>query len=389
MIHILTPNANNIKYIKMNEAKGKNLLISSSWFIRIFFLLALATSSLAQDSRPHYFYHALPYGSQANYNPLNVIINGGYGILQIPSYNDGFDRKIFRFPYQEWLGDMWETAGHPIQTINEFGWWRFFTTEVIPITFNMNNNQWVPNYFLHGIGAGMHFRATEEWFRYHGFSHPRLWSIGTMAVYHVLSEVIENRGNKEVAVNHIADLYIFDPLGIWAFTHDGVCRFFADKLQLTEWGMQPAYNFSNGNLENMGQFYVAKYPLSKDKRWSIMAHFGLHGMFGFSYRLLDEHSLSLTGGFLVENLIRAEKEGEGMALKAVLTWRAGLFYDFNNSLMASLMVATIPEYRIRVNLYPGILRLGPFNPGLFLSGSKEWVVGINFNYMPLGVAWGH
>jgi hypothetical protein len=138
----------------------------------------------------------------------------------------------------------------------------------------------------------------------------------------------------------------------------------------------------------MGQFYVAKFPFSKDKRWSIMAHFGLHGMFGFSHRLSDEHSLSLTGGFLVEDLIRAEQEGEGMALKAVLTWRAGVFYDRNNSLMASLMVGTIPEYRIRMNVYPGIFRIGPFSPGLFLSGSTEWVVGIHVSYIPMGVAWG-
>jgi hypothetical protein len=371
----------------MNEARVKSFVVSTPQFIRFFFVLSLASPCLSQDSTVYYFYHALPYGSQANYNPLNVIINGGYGILQIPTYYDGLDRKIFDFPYQEWLGDVWMTVGHPIQTINEFGWWRFFTTEVFPLTLDMNNNQWVPNYFLHGIGAGMHSRATEEWFRYHGFSYPRLWSIGTMAIYHVLSEVIENRGNEEVAVNHIADLYIFDPLGILLFTHDGVCQFFSEKLQLAEWSMQPAYNLSNGNLENMGQFYVAKFPITKDRSWSIMAHFGLHGMFGFSHQWPDGQSLSLTGGFLVEDLIRAEQEGGGMALKAVLTWRAGLFYDRNNSLMASLMVTTIPEYRIRVNVYPGIFRLGPLSPGFFLSGSKEWAVGMSISYVPLGVAW--
>jgi hypothetical protein len=37
-------------------------------------------------SRPYFFYHALPYGTQANCNPMNVIINGGYGILQIPDF---------------------------------------------------------------------------------------------------------------------------------------------------------------------------------------------------------------------------------------------------------------------------------------------------------------
>jgi len=119
-----------------------------------------------------------------------------------------------------------------------------------------------------------------------------------------------------------------------------------------------------------------------------MVHFGLHGMAGFSYRWQDGHSLSLTSGFLVEDLVPAEQEGEGVALKGVLTWRAGIFYDLNNSLMVSLMLSTIPESRVRLNVYPGVLRLGPFSPGFILSGSKEWVIGMNIRYVPLGAALG-
>jgi len=271
------------------------------------FLLALASQANAQEFRPYYFYHALPYGTQSIYNPLNVIINGGFGILQIPCY-DEYGRKIASFQYREWLENVWLTIGHPIRTLNEFGWKRFFTNEVIPTTLNLNKTQWVPNYFLHLIGAGMHSRATEEWYRYHVFSHPRLWSIGTMVIYHVLSEVVENKGNKEVTSDHLADLFIFDPLGILLFANDGVCRFFSEKLHLAEWSMQPAYNFYNGNLENMGQFYVVKYPITKDSVWNLMIHFGLHGTAGVSYRKPDGHAFSMTGGFMVENLVRAEQD---------------------------------------------------------------------------------
>jgi hypothetical protein len=374
----------------VNAVELKRFRKSVPRFFGFLLILIIIVPSFAQDSLPYYFYHALPYGSQANYNPFNVIINGGYGILQVPYfYADEFDRKIVDFEYYDWAGNVWQTLRHPIQTINTLGWKRFITNELFPATFNMNENQWVPNYFLHCIGAGMHSRATEEWFRYHRFSHPRLWSIGTMAVYHFLSEVVENRDNKVLTLDHIADLYIFDPLGIWIFTHDGICRFFSEKLHLTEWSMQPAYNLSTGNLENMGQFYIVKYPVTPDKKWLIMIHFGLHGMAGISHKWSDEHTLSLTGGFLIEDLIQAEQEGEGMALKGVLTWRAGLFYDRNNSLMASLMLSTIRESHIRVNLYPGILRIGSFSPGLFLSGSREWVIGINVRYIPLGMAWGN
>jgi hypothetical protein len=132
----------------------------------------------------------------------------------------------------------------------------------------------------------------------------------------VLSEIVENRGNKGITVDHIADLYIFDPIGILFFTNDGVCRFFSEKLHLAEWSMQPAYNFSNGNLENMGQFYVMKYPISSDKRWNLTVLFGLL-------------------------------------------------------------------------VYPGVLRVGPFSPGFFLSGSKELAVGMSISYVPLGIAWSY
>lgn len=341
------------------------------------------------ESRPHFFYHALPYGTQANYNPMNVIINGGYGILQIPnSIDDEYGREIFNYPYWEWGETVWQTVGHPIRTINEFGWKKFITTELFPLNFQMEGNQWVPNYFLHLIGGGMHFRATEEWFRFHGFSSPRLWSIGTMVAYHALSEIAENRGNEELTVDHLADLLIFDPLGMLLFTNDNVCRFFSEKLNLAEWSMQPAINFATGNLENMGQFYVVKYPVTGNKKWNLMIHFGLHGMAGFAHQWSEGRSLSVAGGFLVEDLVEIEPGGGERTLQGVLTWRAGIFYDLNNSLLASLMVSNVAENRVRLNVYSGVLRLGPISPGFFVSGSKEWVVGMYISFIPIGGAWG-
>ena len=346
-------------------------------------------SGAGYDSAQYFFYHALPYGTQANYNPLNVIINGGYGILQIPiSTSNEYGRKIFDYPYIDWGRNVWQTVGHPIKAINEFGWGKFITTEIFPLNFNMTGNQWVPNYFLHLIGGGLQFRATEEWYQYHGFCAPRLWSISTMVVYHALSEIVENKGNEGLTMDHLADLLIFDPAGIVLFANDGVCRFFSEKLSLAEWSMQPSINLANANLENMGQFYVAKYPVTGDKKWNFMVHFGLHGMAGISRRWSGESSISVAGGFLVEDLVEVEPGGEQRVLQGVLTWRVGAFYDLNNSLLASLMVANVPAYRVRLNVYPGVFRIGPLSPGFFVSGSSEWVVGIYVSYVPVGVAWG-
>ena len=371
-------------------------MLQRTYTVLLLFLACALQAKTSSDShgdvaevRPYFFYQALPYGTQVNYNPLNVIINGGYGILQMPqSTSSEYGRRIFDYPYLDWTGDVWQTVGHPIRTINEFGWRDFITTELFPLTLNMKGNQWVPNYFLHLIGGGLHFRATEEWFRLHGFAAPRLWSIGTMVLYHGLSEIVENRGNEDLTVDHLADLLIFDPAGMVLFAHDGVCRFFSEKLSLAEWSMQPSINLANGSLENMGQFYVARYPVTSDRKWNVMVHFGLHGMAGVSRRLTEENSVSITGGFLVEDLVEVEPGGAQQVLQGVLTWRVGAFYDRNNSLLASVMLANVPAYRLRLNMYPGVIKIGPLSPGIFISGSSEWVVGIYVSYIPLGAAWG-
>jgi len=358
----------------------KNLIFAFCLFL----LQGISCVSSAQTRHSSYFYKAQPYGTQALYNPLALLINGGYGILQLASHEDA--REIINLPYRQWGENVWETVGHPVRTLNKFGWRRFLTTEIIPTSLDINKSQYVPNYFLHLLGGGMHFRATEEWYRYHGFVHPRLLSLATMVAYHVLSEVVENKGSQNLTVDHLADLYVFDPLGIWLFSFDSVCKFFSQKFQLAEWSMQPAYNLTNGHLENMGQFYVLKYPIIKDGSWNFMIHLGLHGMAGISQRKPDGKSFSLTGGFMVEKLVRAKQEGEGRALTAVLTWMVGGFYDLNNSLLASLMLSGLPESRLRFNIYPGFLKLGPLRPGIFFSGSKEWVAGLNVSYIPLGAA---
>ncbi|MBU2593495.1 MAG: hypothetical protein KKG02_02980 [Candidatus Edwardsbacteria bacterium] len=363
--------------------------ISKYWQVLpifVFFLIisGLHSNSQAQDTT-YYFYQALPYGSQANYDPFNVIINGGYGVLQIPNYTD---RRIFEYPYRSWWKDLWCDIGNPVNTIDQFGWKRFLSTEIFPTSLNIEKQQFFPNYFLHTLGAGMHYRATMEWYRHHRFPHPALSSVVSMTAYHLLSEMVENRNNKLTTVDAIADLYFFDPLGIALFSNEKVCRFFSQKLELAEWSNQPAYNFNSRNLENMGQFYVMKYPLTSDKRWKAFSHFGLNAVAGLSRKIDQERSLSLGLGFTVKELTPAQEDQVGRALTARLALRAGAFYDINNSLMCSVVLSEIPESRFRMNVYPGLLKYKGITPGLFLSqeASRGWVAGIKLQYLPLGAA---
>ncbi len=368
------------------RSPGCVIIFSAICFVSLPFLQVPASAG-QQDTASFFFYKGLGYGSQAVYNPAALVINGGYGIWQVPSRAG--DRRIFEAPYRRWWRNSWSSIGHPLRTIEAVGWDRFLTNEIFPADpLDRNREQFVPNYFLHGVGAGMHFRATAEWFQCHGFSRPRLWSLAAMAAYHLTTEVVENGETTGPTLDPIADLYVFDPAGILLFSSDRVCRFFSGKLGLAEWSQQPCYNARTGNLENMGQFYVMRYPIKADRSWSLMAHYGLHGMAGLSRRLPDGRAWSATAGLMVENLEAAVQEGLGEAYAARLSWSAGLFYDRDNSLLASLMVSGLPHNRARLNVYPGVLRLGRFSPGIVASWGRELVVGVNAAFIPLGLAWG-
>ncbi|MFH1843853.1 MAG: hypothetical protein ABIF77_11675 [bacterium] len=71
---------------------------------------------------------------------------------------------------------------------------------------------------------------------------------------------------------------------------------------------------------------------------------------------------------------------------------AGIFYDRNNSLLASLLWAHTKDYRLRLNIYPGLIELGPVSPSLFVSLNRDDQIYAGFGLdlveiVPLGLAW--
>ena len=52
----------------------------------------LFSPASAQD---RLYYHNLPYGSEAHYNPISVILNGSFDIVQMENRS----REIFNLPY--------------------------------------------------------------------------------------------------------------------------------------------------------------------------------------------------------------------------------------------------------------------------------------------------
>jgi hypothetical protein len=327
-----------------------------------------------------WFYHQLPYGSDALVHPVRLILNGGFGILQF----DNRDNHLASVDF----GRGWQTVEtnmrHPVQAIEAEGWWNFVQSEVLPFSVNAKHAQYWPNYTLHLIGGGMSYTMMREWYQAHSFGRPRLWALATLGTYHVLNEVVENDDQPGPTTDPVADLYLFDPASIILFSHDGVNGFFSRRLHLSDWSGQPSYDPWMKTIENHGQHFSMKLGLPYSKRWSLFYFFGNHGEGGLSYRRPNGSSYSVAMGFRAAELI----DQSDNTRTTVLAPSLGFFYDRNGSLLFSAQWANTSRYRWRINAYPGLLRLGPIAPGLFLDANKndELIAGVTIAAIPIGLA---
>jgi len=75
-------------------------------------------------------------------------------------------------------------------------------------------------------------------------------------------------------------------------------------------------------------------------------------------------------------------------LHSELIWTHGVFYDRNNSLLASLILGGPRGYRARLNLYPGVLKYKSFSPGLAMlwQENNNVVFGLYLSFLPVGAA---
>jgi hypothetical protein len=346
-------------------------------------LSAAPTAAGSGDEEPYFFYQGLNYGSEALIHPVRLIINGGYGILQI----DRRSNRIYEVDYETGALNVWRNLSNPFKAIGVHGWADFLEREIIPVSLNSHKAHYWPNYTQHLIGGGMSYRLYVEWFRYHGYYHPKMLSVMTIAAYHVLNEVVENNDYVGWTTDPIADLYVFDPLGMLLFSFDSVARFFGQTLHMADWSYQPSINLANGNLENNGQNFAMKLNIPWLERWQLFYHYGTHGELGFTRRLNEHDSFSFACGFKASELIDITDGIKGVDL----AFTGGLFYDRNNSLLASLLVAQTKEYRIRFNIYPGLFTIGPLTPGFFVADRRHngVVFGITYGFspgLPLGIA---
>jgi hypothetical protein len=345
--------------------------------IALLFVL-LTVPTVAQE---RYFYHNLPYGSEALYNPISLILNGSYDIIQMENRS----REIFRLPYAQGTENVFRNLASPFSMISEYGWWNFIKREVFPLSLNVNDGQWWPNYELHLIGGGMTSVMMSEWYEDHGFSSPMVWSVSTMALYHLLNEAVENGSYEGNNVDPIADVYLFDIGGILLFSSEPVRRFFSEELHLTDWSLQPSIALNNGTLQNNGQYFSLKWKFPFSDSYSLFHYFGLRGLFGVSRRFESGEALSVGAGVRAVSLRLLDPNF--FLLTTVLKWEVGFFYDRDNSLLASLFIGGATDNPVTLNIYPGILKIGGFSPGIWALYSRQYgiTVGLTTVWAP-GVA---
>lgn len=329
-----------------------------------------------------YFYKGYKYGNQALYNPMYLLLNGGFDMIQV-----GNKRDIKKFPYEIAVKNIWKNLSDPFTPINNYGWWNFIKDQVLPLSLDKKNAQFWPNYTLHLIGGGMEYAAMKEWFEYYNYPYPQWLSAFTVMTYHLINEVAENGSYVGDDVDPIADIYIFDIGGILLFTSESVKRFFAEDLNLADWSQQPSFSLRNGELHNNGHFFSVKWKFPFADSWYAFYYFGTNGVGGLSYKFQNGSAISVGLGLAASDLILLDEKTNKKTLG--LVGNLGVFYDKNNSLLASLSITIKTDYMVNVNIYPGLLKIGNISPGIWGAYSQDgnFFWGMAFSWLPFGAAY--
>ncbi len=349
------------------------LCVASHMFLAILLVCIGQPQTAASAEAPYLFYHPLPYGSMSMFTPWNVVINGSYDVLQL----DGRDRRILELPYGKGLRNVWDNCiVHPITTIEQIGWWKFLKTEILPLTLSKEGGQWVPNYQLHLIGGGVTYRMLEEWYSHNGVSAPSAWAAGTIAMYHILNEAVEAQDYKGYNTDPVADLLLFDWLGVLLFSNDDIARFFAHTLHMSDWSHLPVITFPHLQLGNNGLYYSMKWMLPEQDRWSIFYLFGMSNMIGATCSIDGENSVSLGAGARGRNLYVVDPRARVLSTNLVPT--GGIFWDKNNSLMASLTISGQHDQTVILNIYPGVFSVAGVSAAVWSSWGSSGSFGAGF-----------
>ncbi len=345
--------------------------------------LGVCGAAAQTQPEPRFFYHGLPYGSDAAFHPVSEVINGAFGIMQISSNWAPLDQV----DWERGFGNTWKSITHPAQTIETYGTSAFITDEMVPARLSWNNLQYVPNYSLHLIGGGARHRAFTEWYGAHDFPAAWAWAWGTTIAHAFAVEAVEHHADAGPTVDPVADMLFFDPAGALLFTSDGVARFFAHTLHMGIWSGQPAYNPVANTFENAGENYGLHFFFRDSHRVGIFSYWGMSHLFGVTVRGGRQFDWSVGVGGAVDELEARDRGNGTSSLLARVKLDAGAFLHRDGSLLASVQVSQAWSQTLRMTLYPGMFSMGSLSPGFYTGvRGNEIIVGLSFSRVPVGLA---
>jgi hypothetical protein len=233
----------------------------------------------------------------------------------------------------------------------------------------------------------MEYRKLSEWYDYHGYPLPFLFGATTAMSYHFINELVENGPSIHGNTDAIADYCIFDPIGIVLFSFDGIAEYFSSTFGLNDWSPQPSISFQPLSFRNFSHSFVMRYPMSESKRTSAFLYLGKSTLLGISLKTDNGNALSIGAGAVQMEVFEVDRTN-GIGTNSIhIGVSGGIFYDRNNSLLASLLISEFYLERVRLNLYPGIVSSSVFSPGFFftIGNGGTYSAGITMQYAPFGI----
>ncbi|MGD1045506.1 MAG: hypothetical protein ABR936_09300 [Bacteroidota bacterium] len=377
------------KYYLLTDIKNHSKNYTRASFITgtcfiIFSCCLFSSLKLYGQEKNYYFFRPYEYGSEALFNPISVFVNGGCDTYQQLSRSSTFDA----IPWNKGATSVWRSVTSPLPVISDFGWNRFLRQEIFPASFDIDRSQWVPNYMLHVVGGGMVSRKIAEWYDFNGYPLPYLFGAITVMASEFLNEAVENGPHIYPNEDCIPDFLIFHPLGILLFSSDKVSEFFSSELNLNDWSQPAALSFAPLAFRNAGQNFVMKYALTKSKSTSLFFHFGNFAILGLSFKNNIEDAISMGAG-LASTGVKSLPVQNGVPSNTIESGlMAGIYYDRNNSLLASMVYSASRNCRFRLNVYPGVISSSYFSPGFFITIADPGIftAGVTMKILPLGVS---
>lgn len=304
----------------------------------------------------------MPHGSDAQFNPLSVVLNHGFDQLRTSK------RKDFRnFPYSASFAAVMRSVVRPDKPIRRYGLGNWLRDEIFPLTLRKSGGgQWYPNYTLHLFGSGVTYVRLADWYHDHGLeSHDRLAAGLTTYAYHLLVETNENGPTADQGVDALSDLLVFDTASLVLWNQRWMRRLFSGPVEVTDWYGQISLGEPGNTIENAYSMVVVRARVPYTSNWKLTLTHGFVFLAGVSRRFGANDWLTVGGG--ADAPVNPVIDSTTRKKSAELEPNGGIFYDRDGSLLASVVNRGGSDNGATLNVYPGVLGWRMVQPSFWLQ----------------------